>query len=70
MAGKTHRIGPSIIDTAEIFATDESCHKYLEMARWPNGVTCLKWGHDKLSKYIAKGQGTHQGGNAAHVEIS
>lgn len=56
MVGKTHRIGPSIIDTAAVFATHENCHLYLEMARWPKGVTCLKCGHDKVSKFTVKGK--------------
>jgi transposase-like protein len=56
MAGKTHRIGPSLIDTAKAFATEEACHAYLEAARWPEGVTCLKCGHSKVSKYTEKGK--------------
>jgi transposase-like protein len=56
MAGKTHRVGTSLIDTAKAFATEENCHMYLEAARWPNGVTCLKCGHSKVSKYTVKGK--------------
>ncbi len=56
MAGKTHRIGPSIIDTAKAFASEENCHLYLEAARWPEGVRCLKCGHSKVSKFTAKGK--------------
>jgi len=56
MVGKTHRVGPSIIDTAKAFASEENCHKYLEAARWPSGVTCLKCGHSKVSKFTVKGQ--------------
>jgi hypothetical protein len=36
-----------MIDTAKAFATEENCHLYLEAARWPKGVTCIKCGHDK-----------------------
>ena len=56
MAGKTHRIGPSIIETAKAFASEENCHAYLEAARWPNGVRCLQCDHDKLSKFTVKGK--------------
>lgn len=56
MAGKTHRIGPSIIDTAKAFASEESCHEYLEVARWPDGVKCLKCSHSKVSKFTVKGK--------------
>ena len=56
MAGKTHRIGPSLIDTAKAFASEENCHAYLEAARWPNGVRCLKCDHDKVSKFTVKGK--------------
>jgi transposase-like protein len=56
MPGKTHRIGPSLIETARIFATEEACHEYLQMARWPNGVCCLKCDHDKVSKFQIAGK--------------
>ena len=56
MAGKTHRIGKSIIEVATAFATEEACHAYLEAARWPNGVRCLTCGSDKISKFTAKGR--------------
>ncbi len=56
MAGKTHRIGLSIIDTAKVFATEENCHLYLETARWPKGVRCIKCDHDKVSKFTVKGK--------------
>ena len=56
MPGKTHRVGPSLIDTAKAFATEENCHQYLEAARWPNGVTCLKCGNSKVSKFTIKGK--------------
>ncbi len=56
MPGKTHRIGPSLIETARTFATEEACHEYLQMARWPNGVCCLKCDHDKVSKFQIAGK--------------
>lgn len=56
MAGKTHRIGPSIIKTAKAFSSEQVCHDYLEAARWPNGVCCIDCGHDKVSKFTVKGQ--------------
>src|SRR6266481_5180876 len=56
MAGKTHRIGPSIIQTAKDFATEKQCHDYLEAARWPNGVRCLQCGNAGISKFTVKGK--------------
>jgi transposase-like protein len=56
MAGKTHRVRPSLIDTAKQFSTEQACHDYLSAARWPGGVTCLKCGHGKISKYTEKGK--------------
>ena len=56
MAGKTHRIGSSVIDTARVFASEETCHEYLAAARWPNGVRCLKCDHDKVFKFTLKGK--------------
>jgi transposase-like protein len=56
MSGKTHRIGKSIIEVARVFASEETCHAYLEAARWPEGVRCLQCGSAKISKYTAKGK--------------
>jgi hypothetical protein len=56
MAGKTHRIGKSLIEVSKDFATEEACHLYLEAARWPEGVRCLQCGSAKISKYTAKGK--------------
>src|ERR1700719_2666914 len=56
MAGKTHRVGPSIIQTAKDFASEEQCHDYLEAKRWPGGVRCLQCGGAAISKYIVKGK--------------
>jgi len=56
MPGKTHRIGPSLIETARIFATEEACHEYLQVARWPEGVRCLKCDHDNTSKFRIPGK--------------
>jgi len=56
MAGKTHRIGPNLIETARVFASEQTCHDYLESARWPDGVRCLKCDHDKVSKFTLKGK--------------
>jgi transposase-like protein len=56
MSGKTHRIGKSIIEVARVFAHEETCHAYLEAARWPEGVRCLQCGSEKISKYTAKGK--------------
>jgi transposase-like protein len=56
MAGKTHRIGPNLIETARVFASEENCHTYLEAARWPNGVHCPRCDHDGVSKFTLKGK--------------
>lgn len=56
MKGKTHRIGPSVIETAKTFASEEICHDYLEAARWPKGVRCLACDHPGISKFVVKGQ--------------
>lgn len=56
MPGKTHRIGPSLIDTAKRFAEEKPCHDYLEAARWPGGLRCLKCDHDKVCKFTSKGK--------------
>src|SRR6266404_4629811 len=56
MQGKTHRVGKSVIEVAQVFASEQTCHDYLEAARWPKGVRCLQCGSDKISKYTAKGK--------------
>lgn len=56
MAGKTHRLGPNLIETARAFASEQTCHDYLEAARWPDGVRCLKCDHDKVSKFTLRGK--------------
>src|SRR5947209_7182525 len=56
MPGKTHRIGTSLIDTAKAFASEESCHAYLEAARWPEGVRCVQCGGARISKFTVKGK--------------
>lgn len=43
--------GTSVIDVAKTFATDEACLAYLEAARWPEGVRCLKCEGDRVSKF-------------------
>src|SRR5580700_5701660 len=52
MAGKTHRIGKSLIEITQSFGTDEQCQAYLESARWPEGVFCLRCNSDKVSKFL------------------
>lgn len=48
------RNAPSIIETKRDFGTEEQCLAYLEKMRWPEGVRCLKCGHDKVSKFASK----------------
>jgi transposase-like protein len=54
--GKTHRIGPNLMETTRAFASEENCHEYLAAARWPNGVRCLKCDHNQVSKFVLKGK--------------
>jgi hypothetical protein len=56
MPGKTHRVGPSLIQTARDFASEKVCHDYLEAARWPEGVRCLQCGCSDISKFTVKGK--------------
>lgn len=56
MAGKTHRKGPQIIEDIRTFATEEACLGFLEAARWPEGVRCVKCGGDRIAKYVKKGR--------------
>jgi transposase-like protein len=56
MAGKTHRVGPNLIDVSKTFGTEEACRAYLEAMRWPKGVRCLKCDGDKISRFVAKGR--------------
>jgi transposase-like protein len=46
------RHGLSLIDIQSAFGTEAQCLDYLEAARWPEGVTCLKCGSDKVSKFV------------------
>jgi hypothetical protein len=41
----------NLIDVAKKFATQEACINYLEKMRWPEGVTCLKCGANKVTRY-------------------
>jgi transposase-like protein len=45
-----------VIDTAKQFAEEKACHDYLEAARWPKGIRCLRCDHDKVSKFTEKGK--------------
>ena len=56
MVGKTHRVGKSIIEVSQAFATEEACLMYLEAARWPEGVRCVTCGDKNISKFVAKGK--------------
>jgi transposase-like protein len=40
----------------EKFGTEEKCVKFLETARWPEGVRCPVCGHEKISRIHAKGK--------------
>jgi Transposase zinc-ribbon domain len=46
--------GTSVIEVSQAFAKEEDCLTYLEVARWPEGVRCLKCQSDKISKFSTK----------------
>ena len=52
MPGKTHRIGKSLITLQKAFGDEENCLMFLEVARWPKGVRCLKCNGDKVAKFV------------------
>jgi hypothetical protein len=52
MSGKSHRVGKSLIEIQRSFGTEEQCLAYLEAARWPEGVRCMKCDSDKITKFI------------------
>jgi len=54
MPGKTHRIGKSLIEIQKTYGAEEQCLAFLEMARWPEGVECVKCGGKKISKFTTK----------------
>lgn len=43
----------TLIDLLTYFKSEQVCIDYLEILRWPNGMTCAykECGHDKISKY-------------------
>ena len=45
------RHGLSLIDIQKAFGTEDQCLAYLEAARWPEGVACLRCGNDKVSTF-------------------
>jgi transposase-like protein len=46
------RHGLSLIDVQKAFGDEQDCHSYLEAARWPRGVRCVKCNGDRISKII------------------
>jgi hypothetical protein len=42
MTGKTHRIGKSLIEFQKTYGAEQQCLAFLEMARWPEGVECVR----------------------------
>jgi hypothetical protein len=54
MAGKTHRIGKSLIEIQKTCGSEDRCIAFLEMARWPEGVACIRCGGKKISKFTTK----------------
>lgn len=42
----------SLIETAKNFGTEEQCLAYLEAMRWPDGLTCLRCGSDKVARIV------------------
>jgi hypothetical protein len=70
MAGKNHRIGKSLIEVQKSFGTDEQCQAYLEAARWPEGVRCLKCAGDKVSKFTTNETSRERTNRKGQIVIS
>ncbi len=70
MPGKNHRIGKSLIEVQRSFATEEQCIAYLEAARWPEGVRCLKCDGDKISKFITNATTRERTNRKGQIVIS
>jgi len=66
--GKTTRVGKSLIAVQEELGTEEQCLAFLEALRWPEGVCCVKCGHDKVSKFSTQ-EGTRTRKNAKTGEV-
>ena len=48
MAGKTYREGLSMMEVADMFATEENATRWFELWRWPDGeVFCLRCGSEE-----------------------
>jgi len=45
--------GKSLIDVQKELGTEEQCLAYLEAARWPSGLACLKCGSMKVAKTVS-----------------
>ena len=43
----------NLVNLLEYFSSEKNCNEYLEILRWPTGITCAykDCGHDKVSKY-------------------
>jgi transposase-like protein len=46
----------NLIDVSKKFSTEDACYDYLEKMRWPVGITCLKCGSVKVSRFTSKGK--------------
>jgi transposase-like protein len=53
---KNTRYGKSLISLQQELGTEKQCLAFLEALRWPDGVRCVECGHDKVSKFVAKGR--------------
>ena len=45
-----------ILDLAKRFSKEESCRRYLEKLRWPNGVQCVTCAGKSISRIISRGK--------------
>src|SRR4051794_101172 len=54
MAGKTHRIGKSLIEIDRELGTEQQGLAFLESLRWPDGVRCPKCDGNNISKFTTK----------------
>ena len=44
----------NLMSLGQLYGTDEQCREVLTRLRWPNGVRCLRCGHDKVTPVKAR----------------
>ena len=46
----------NLVNLVERFGSDDKCRKYLEQLRWPNGVSCPRCSHTRISRINDRAQ--------------